>query len=116
METPPDLRKQDRRKHVRFAMDDSENDLEVLVSPGETPQGMACELRNLSFSGMCFTSQQELDQDRDYAFRIRVKVLQGEPFSAKAEIRWKKTVAEGRYIYGAMFRESSKGWLSSARG
>ena len=113
METPPDHRTPERRKHVRFAMSDADNDLEVLVAAGESPRVIGCDLRNLSFSGMCFVSQWDLETRHDYSFRIRVRVLQEEPFAARAEIRWKQPVPEGRFLYGAMFRGSSKGWLSS---
>ncbi len=113
MDTAPDRRANDRRQHVRFAMGQADSELEVLTATDETPRVNACELRNLSFSGMSFAATAELDLQHDYSFRIRVGLLQREPFSAKAEIRWKQPSPEGPFIYGARFRESSKGWFES---
>lgn len=82
-----------------------------MVGAASSPRVVTCELRNLSFAGMCFASQDDFQLNQDYSFRIQIRDLQDEHFTARAGIRWKRAVPDGGFEYGAVFRESSKGWL-----
>ena len=105
----PDRGDKERRKHVRFAMNETDSDLEVQPATADLPPVAACQLRNLSFSGMCFASQRDLDLQQVYSFRIRVRDLQEEPFAAKAEIRWKQSVLSKVFCMAPRFGRAAKG-------
>jgi len=59
---------------------------------------------------MCFSSNQSLEKEAVYPFRIRLTDLDPDPFSVQAEIRWRQQDAGG-WVMGAAFRESTKGWV-----
>ena len=70
-----------------------------------------CNLLNLSFGGMCLSSSHSLQQEKVYAFRIRLSDLDPDPFSVQAEIRWSQPQPGDGWVIGAAFRESTKGWV-----
>lgn len=102
----------DRRRHTRFDMADAPSELWLVPPGGQAASELEpCRLLNLSFGGMCLAAGHSLEQEKVYAFRIRLSDLDPDPFSVQAEIRWTKQEAGAGWVMGAAFRESSKGWL-----
>jgi hypothetical protein len=101
----------DRRRHTRFDMSNAPSELWLVSSGGKSSELEPCQLLNLSFGGMCFSTSHSLEQQKVYPFQIRLADLDPDAFSVQAEIRWREHKDGSRWVMGAEFRESTKGWV-----
>lgn len=106
----------DQRRHCRFlaGLVDARaaaveiRPLDVLVRP--------CALSNLSYSGMCFSTDAPLVQGAEHHFLIHLPAPFGNLVLVRARLVWTGIDEAGRQQAGAEFLESSKGWLGPDEG
>jgi hypothetical protein len=106
--TKPDA---DQRRHRRFlaglvdaraaAVEIREPDVRV----------RSCSLSNLSYGGMCFSTDAPLVQGAEHHFLIHLARPFGDLILVRARLVWTGVDEAGRQQAGAEFLESSKGWL-----
>jgi hypothetical protein len=101
----------ERRRHPRYDMTLRECRLALLEESGGLVEEHDCKLVNLSFSGMCFHSQQELQQGEERRFVIDLRSGVPGAIVVKAQIRWAQASELPAGTFGAVFLESSRGWL-----
>ena len=70
-----------------------------------------CTLSNLSYGGMCFSTDAPVMQGGEYRFLINLSAPFDDVVLVKARITWTGVDEVGRPQAGAEFLESSKGWL-----
>ena len=68
-------------------------------------------LLNLSCGGMCFCLSRPLENGTIHEFRIDLRRLLGEVAFVKAQIRWVQRGDPSKWMMGAAFLQSNKGWL-----
>jgi hypothetical protein len=100
----------DRRHHKRLDMTSRDCKLTLLREGRGKQQREQCTLLDLGYGGMRFRSHDRLREGETYRFLIEISGLQGEVI-VKANIRWALRLESHHCDLGAMFVESSKGWL-----
>jgi hypothetical protein len=70
-----------------------------------------CPLVNLSYGGICFRTRSALKQHGTQRLLIDVKAPFQDTARARIRIRWIRPVDSQEITVGAVFVESSKGWL-----
>lgn len=100
----------DRRRYKRF---DTASVLARVALIQDSDSGLRlgeCALRNVSYGGMAFSTPCPLEKDTEYRFLIDL----GAPFRDMVLVKARVVWVEGenrRWVVGARFLESSKGWL-----
>ena len=101
----------DRRRYRRF---DAASVVARVALIQSGPAGFCvreCDLRNVSYGGMCLETGLPLDKDARYRFLIDL----GAPFSdlvlVTARVLWVGEQTQCGRQLGLQFVESSKGWL-----
>jgi hypothetical protein len=70
-----------------------------------------CPLSNLSYGGMCFSTDEPLVVGAEYRFLIDLASPFDDLVLVRARIVWTGVDDAGRHQAGVQFVESSKGWL-----
>ena len=101
----------ERRRHPRYDMTLRECRLALLEESSGLVEEHDCKLVNLSFGGMCFHSPKDLRQGEERRFVIDLRSAVPGAVLVRAQIRWGQPGAAPAGTFGAVFLESSRGWL-----
>jgi len=101
---------EERRRYKRFEMM-RECKLTLIRDTGRGREEEDCTLLNLCYGGMCFRTRRPMQRDEEYQFLIDLPTpVRGSVF-VKARICWARSAEYNYSDIGAIFVESSRGWL-----
>ena len=103
-----------RRRHDRVDLSQRPVDAWLIAerAAGQTPaQYSACQLLNLSYSGMCLNGEELFEVGGQYRFILDLATLLGTEVEVTARIVWKRPMDAGLCYAGAVFEKSSAPWL-----
>ena len=109
--SPTSRGRTDRRRHRRFLAGLVDARAAAVELGQSDIQVRACSLSNLSYGGMCFSTDAPLVQGAEQHFLIHLPAPIGDLVLVKARLVWTGIDEAGRQQAGAEFLESSKGWL-----
>lgn len=101
----------ERRQYSRFSTQAVPARL-TLLRAGERGLELApCTLINVSYGGMCFGTASALEDNTDYRFLLELAAPFDELVLVGARVLWRRPTGRPDQLAGAVFVESSKGWL-----
>jgi len=101
----------EHRRHKRFAMTSRAAKLTLFRETESGPEQEDCILLNLSYSGMGFRALRPVQEGEERRFLIDLQAPVQGLVRVKALVRWVRRAPAGFWDAGAIFVESTKGWL-----
>lgn len=101
----------DRRRSKRFNVADVPASVALVEVGKRGLRLIPCTLHDLSYGGMCMSTEWPLEVDQTYSFLLQLDAPFSELVLTKARVLWMGKGSNGRERFGTGFLESSKGWL-----
>lgn len=101
----------DQRRHRRLDAASLSARAAAIVTQSRDLALRPCPLTNLSYGGMCFSTEEPLVVGAEYRFLIDLASPFDDLVLVKARTVWTGIDDAGRHQAGVQFVESSKGWF-----
>ena len=104
------MKAHERRRYERIELSQTDSRLLLVAKTS----GAALEqgsLLNVSVSGMCFSIRTPLPEKTTHEFHLHFRGILADVAEVKAEIRWVQQAGPSKWIIGAEFLESNRGYL-----